>query len=333
MDILTDGWVTLSEHPYFNDFSNMSNEDKRIYHLIDELILPSKLLIRIYQKEQNIVVAIRDVEWKFFKNRFFPISKFETLCTVTPKRVYCSDVQRTGRLLCTHFGYQLKQHMTKPLLRKILKNGAEVCKELSEYADSFPYGLHPEDVKIFTDNSKVFYERIGNNHELYDLFSQAKKLNKVIKMSWSDRKMHDKHMKWTEEIHKIKCRNCSSDIIWKNIPMAFDKVELLNSERRIADEGTNMHHCIYTNYGNSLKAKTKIAFHVAIEDSFTVMFDVYDGGKVVFNQAYHAWNKSLTPEERQMAEDLVEYASLIVDANPLEKKSESNSEQWADIFN
>lgn len=330
MYILTDGWVTLSEHPQFNDFSNMSNEDKRIYHLIDELGLPAKLLIRIYQKEQNVVVAIRDIKWKFHKNRFFPISKFETICTVTPKRVYCSNVQKTGRLLCMYFGYQVRQQVTKPMLRKILKQGAEICKTLEEPTDTFPYGFSPDDIKIYTDNPKVFSKRLGEHHELYDLFIQARKLNKVIKMSWSDRKIHDMHMKWTEEIHKIKYRNCSSDVIWKNIPMMFNKVELLNSERRIADEGANMHHCIYTNYGNYLKAKTKIAFHVAIEDSFTVMFDIYDGGKVVFNQAYHAWNKSLTPEERQMAEDLVEYASLIVDANPLEQKQESD---LPDIFN
>lgn len=329
MNIITDGWVTLSEHPQFNDFSNMSNEDKRIYHLIDELMLPSKLLIRIYQKEHNIVVAIRDVEWKFFKNRFFTHSKFETLCTVTPKRVYCSDVQRTGRLLCQHFGYQLKQHMTKPLLRKILKNGAEVCKELSEYVKPFPYGLHPEDVKIFTDNSRVFYERIGNNHELYDLYSQAKKLNKVIKMSWSDRKIHDKHMKWTEEIHRIKCRNCSEDPIWENVLALPENVELLNSERRIADEGLNMHHCIFTNYGHTLKSKSGIAFHVHSENPFTVMFSHMYDHSIKFSQAYHAWNKVLTDEEMAFAKSLQGFAEQMYESIKAETKEDDNP----DFFN
>ena len=188
-----------------------------------------------------------------------------------------------------------------------------------------------EEAKIFTDDWKVFDVRVRENQELYDQFRQAVIHDRRIKMSWSNRKIHDKHKKLTEEIHKLKCRNCSSEPIWKNIPIVFDKGELLNSERRIADEGANMHHCIYTNYGNSLKKCIKIAFHVSMEDPFTVMFDVHDGGKVVFNQAYHAWNKMLTPEERQIAEDLVEYASLIVNANPPEQDPNYESD-LLDLF-
>lgn len=323
MYILTNDWVTLSEDPNFNMFSELDPKDKRIYHLIDGNHLPRQVLIRIYQKEKNVVLAIRTVRWIFKKNRYFPKSTFDTLATVTPTRVFSSNIQEAGRVLCNYLGFPLRVNMNKTLFRQILKKGKEAY---DKYIEERPYNwlVSLEEAKIFTDDWKLFDTRVKENQELYDLFQQARALDKRIKMSWSDRKIHDMHMKWTAEIFKIKYRNCSSDIIWKNIPMEFDKVELLNSERRIADEGTNMHHCIYTNYGNYLKAKTKIAFHVDIEDPFTVMFDIYDGGKVVFNQAYHAWNKSLTPEERQMAEDLVEYASLIVDANPLEQKQESD---------
>lgn len=323
MYILTNDWVTLSEDPNFNMFSELDSKDKRIYHLIDGNHLPRQVLIRIYQKEKNVVLAIRTIQWAFKKNRYFSKSNFDTLATVTPTRVFSSNIQEAGRILCNYLGFSLGVNMNKTLFRQILKEGK---KAYDKYIEERPHNwmVSLEEAKIFTDDWKLFDTRVKKNQELYDLFQQARALDRRIKMSWSDRKIHDMHMKWTAEIYKIKYRNCSSDIIWKNIPMEFDNVELLNSERRVADEGTNMHHCIYTNYGNSLKAKTKIAFHVAIEDPFTVMFDIYDGGKVVFNQAYHAWNQSLTPEERQMAEDLVEYASLIVDANPLEQKQESD---------
>lgn len=329
MYILTNGWVTLHKDPNFDIFSELDPKDKRIYHLIDGKYLPDHVLIRIYQKEKNIVLAIRTIQWMFKKNRYFPKSTFDTLATVTPTRVFSSNIQTAGIVLCDYLGFPLRTNMNKILFRQILKKGKEAHDKYIE-EHSYACGISLEEAKIFTDDYKLFATRVKENQELYDLFNQAITLDKRIKMSWSDRKIHDMHMKWTAEIHKIKYRNCSSDAIWKNIPVIFDKVELLNSERRIAEEGLNMHHCIYTNYGNSLKTKTKIAFHVAIEDSFTVMFDIYDGGKVVFNQAYHAWNKSLTSEEKQMAEDLVEYASLIVDANPLEQKQELD---LPDLFN
>lgn len=328
---LTDGWVTLSNDPNFNMFSNLNNKDKRIYHLIDGKQLPGQLLIRIYQKEKNVVLACRKVQWTFKKNRYFPKSTFDTLATVTPTRVFSSNIQEAGRMLCNYLGFPLRVKMNKTLFRQILKGGKEAY---DKYIENHPYNwmVSLEEAKIFTDDWKVFDTRVRENQELYDLFQQAKALDRRIKMSWSDRKIHDMHMKWTEEIHKIKYRNCSSDPIWKNIPIEYENVELLNSERRIADEGTNMHHCIYTNYGHFLKDGVKIAFHVSVEDPFTVMFDIYDGKKVVFNQAYHAWNKMLTPEERQMAEDLAEYASLIVDVNPLEQKQESDLPNLLDLF-
>lgn len=330
MYILTDDWVTLSVDPNFNIFSELDPKDKRIYHLIDGNPLPRQVLIRIYQKEKNVVLAIRTVQWVFKKNRYFPKSIFDTLATVTPTRVFSSNIQEAGRILCNYLGFPLRVNMNKTLFRRILKEGKEAY---DKYIEERPYNwmVSLEEAKIFTDDWKLFDTRVKENQELYDLFQQARALNKRIKMSWSDRKIHDMHMKWTAEIHKIKYRNCSSDVIWKNIPIVFDKVELLNSERRIADEGANMHHCIYTNYGNSLKKGIKIAFHISMEDPFTVMFDIHDGGKVVFNQAYHAWNKMLTPEERQIAEDLVEYAILIVNANPPEKDPNYESD-LLDLF-
>jgi hypothetical protein len=143
------------------------------------------------------------------------------------------------------------------------------------------------------------------------LYNQAVALDKKIKLSWSDRKIHDLHMKWTEEIHKIKCRNCSAELIWQNIPPLPKEVELLNSEMRIAEEGHKMHHCIYTNYLNLLERKAKIAFHA---NDFTVMFDV-DSNGCKLNQAYKAWNKALSKEEMDFAKSLVAIADNIVTLN------------------
>ena len=121
-------------------------------------------------------------------------------------------------------------------------------------------------------------------------------------------------MKWTEDIHKIKCRNCSDAPIWSiDYTIELPKnVELLNSEMRIAEEGQKMHHCIYAIYNNALITKKYIAFHV---NDFTVMFTVDRNKGISFNQAYKAWNKSLSEEEMEYAKSMSVYASQIMQAN------------------
>jgi uncharacterized protein YdaL len=196
------------------------------------------------------------------------------------------------------------------MLRAIL-NGKykEYCEE-----HALIIGYSKETIGLFVDDVETFKKRLGYV-ELRDLFDQARILNRKIKMSWSDRKIHDMHMKWTEEIQIIKMRNCSDDLIWKNIPKLPHNIELLNSERRIAEEGAKMHHCIYTNYKHPLEYKNAVAFHVHGDNPYTVMFVrnwKYDWS---FNQAYHAWNKPLTEEEMSEAKSLLTYVLKIDNAN------------------
>jgi hypothetical protein len=319
MYILTDDWVTIFKHNLFDEFANYSDKDKRIVHFIDGVQLPHHSMIKIYQKEKNVVVAFREIQWKFCKNKFFTKTVFDTLATVTPTRVYSSDLHKAGMYLCAYLGFNCNRHMNKVLFRSILKKGEQGYEE---YIQKYPRStlFRESDAKIFTDDCKLFGERVRENQELYDLLHQAIILDRRIKMSWSDRKIHDIHRKWTEEIHILKYRNCTSDSIWENIPKLPDYVELLNSERRIADEGANMHHCIYANYGNYLKNKTKVAFHVNTEDPFTVMFDIRHDGEITFNQAYHAWNKALTDEEKELAKGLMVYVATIKDINKIEEQ-------------
>ena len=215
--------------------------------------------------------------------------------------------------------------VTKTDLRKVVKGGAEAYKAYVERRKeelSLPYSLR--DLKTFVDikdmeDARKFTVRYYDNDELQDLYRQAVALDKKIKMSWSDRKIHDLHMRWTEEIHKIKCRNCSTTPIWKNLPQLPEKVELLNSEMRIAEEGHKMHHCIFTNYLYRLKSKSSIAFHVR---NFTVMFNINSNGEIHFSQAYHAWNKPLSDEDMAYARSLDTLVNDIVELNKGEEREE-----------
>ena len=169
------------------------------------------------------------------------------------------------------------------------------------------------------------------NDELRDLLYQAKKLNRIVKTSWSPRRIHDEHMKWTEEIHQLKTRNCSTEPIWEKCIKLPEGVTLLNSEKEIANEGSNMHHCIYTNYCGALKNKRMIAFHVVNKDGdFTCSFRIKDN-QIEFDQAYKAWNKRLTDFEMELAQSLKHYVIALIDLNPIEQKKQTESQLLYDL--
>lgn len=306
---IKEDWINVYGIEDFEIFKSLSDKDKRIYYLIDNKYLPMKEDVKIYCKEKNIVVAVRIVEWKFARNKFFPLSKCSIVATVTPRRIYSDNITRAGQYLAKYLGFTINIPINRTLFRQMLNKGYEAFQEYikEKTLESFLPGPIT-DIKIFVEGDvKEFSERVKTNLELRDLYKQAVALDRRIKMSWSDRKIHDLHMKWTEEIHKIKNRNCSTEAIWKETIPLPEGVELLNSEMRIAEEGHKMHHCIYTNYSDSLTRRFKIAFHA---HDFTVMFDIHPDG-CQFNQAYKAWNRHLNKEEVEYAMSLVEYANEI----------------------
>lgn len=308
---ITKDWETFHSSGDFEIFSELSDIEKRIYHLVDNKGLPCKSLIKIYYKENNLIIAYRHLKWVFMRNRFFIKPNYKTLATITPKRIYCDDITNTCNTLIDFF--KLKSEYlprNRTMLRAIL-NGKyeEYCRE-----NALIIGYSRDTIRLFVDDVETFKARVGYT-ELRDLFDQARILNRKIKMSWSNRKIHDMHMRWTEEIQIIKMRNCSESPIWNNIPKLPHGIELLNSEKRIAEEGTKMHHCIYTNYLYHLEGKNAIAFHVHGDTPYTVMFTKSYRNEWTFSQAYHAWNKPLTEEKMHEAMSLLTYALKIDNGN------------------
>ena len=55
---ISNEWKNISENDAFEVFSNLSEKDKRIYYLIDDYYLPSRIEVKVYRKEKNIVVEI-----------------------------------------------------------------------------------------------------------------------------------------------------------------------------------------------------------------------------------------------------------------------------------
>lgn len=337
MSIFTDGWLVSSESEHFASFSELSNAEKRIQHLIDDIRLPGRQMYRIYQKDKNIVVAIKELQWKFAKNRFFIKTTFDTLATITPTRVYSTKVGSAAHFICKHLGFEPNIHINKILLRQIVKKGKEAYDDYlikhEEEIYCHRYGCSWDDIVTYSDDPKLFLEKakLPENDELRDLLYQAKKLNRIVKTSWSPRRIHDEHMKWTEEIHQLKTRNCSTEPIWEKCVKLPKGVTLLNSQKEIANEGSSMHHCIYTNYCGHLKNKRMVAFHVANEDGdFTCSFWLRNN-QIEFDQAYKAWNKRLTDDEMEIAQSLKHYVIALIALNPIEQKKQTESQLLYDL--
>ena len=337
INIFTDGWLVSSESEHFASFSELSSAEKRIQHLIDDIRLPYRQMYRIYQKDKNIIVAIKELQWKFAKNRFFIKTTFDTLATITPTRVYSTKVDSAARFVCKHLGFEPHIHINKILFRQIVKKGKSAYDDYlvkhEEEIYCHRYGCSWDDIITYSDDPKLFLEKakLPESDELRDLLYQAKKLNRIIKMSWSPRRIHDEHIKWTEEIHQLKTRNCSTELIWEKSVKLPKGVILLNSEKEIASEGSSMHHCIYTNYCNLLKNKRMIAFHVVNENGdFTCSFHLRNN-QIEFDQAYKAWNKRLTDSEMEIAQSLKHYAIALIALNPIEQKKQTESQLLYDL--
>lgn len=328
--LLTNGWVPVGDIHRFEEFRSMTDEERRLYHLIDENHLPVISKVRVYEKGKNIVIAEQISTWKFMNNKFFISNKFNTVATITPTRVFTSG-ERAGHIVCHLLNIAYETKITKPLLRGLVMKGKSAYIDYVQKHDleirAHKLGLSYADLKTYTTCVRSIIERFEQeyNHELRDLIHQAKCLNKIVKHTWSDRKIHDMHMKWTEEIHAIKCRNCSTDPVWDIDVIMPSNITWLNTERQVADEGAKMHHCIYANYWYRIKRKEYVALHISesnSKDDYTIGFRIeYDWrheASVILDQCYKAYNKPVTEEQKSYAGSLKHFVYNLIMIHQLE---------------
>lgn len=312
MDNIFNGeWRVLGTSTNWEKFSALSDTEKREWHFIHGHTLPYQTLLRFYKKESNLVVGYTSCEWRFNKNRFYIKRTFTTICTVTPKRVF--KTPDAGRILARFFGIigegvRLDSHN----IRRVLTKGPKA------YVPPAPVTYNRillADLKYFTTSAEVMLERLKQNDTNFeiivcDMLDQAKALNRKIKSEWSDRKIRDKHSDWSEEITKIKAKNCSETPIWTRTPELPEGVTFINSEKECAQEGFNMHHCLYSNYYRSIALKGYIALHVAGQNPYTIGMrvkynqnnDIID---IILDQAFGVHNRRLKEDETREVDILV----------------------------
>ena len=146
-----------------------------------------------------------------------------------------------------------------------------------------------------------------------DAVDLALQLNKKVNFSWSRNKFRDINVQWSRELMRKDIEKRNPQDIYKNKELIKD-AKLLSSERDVFEEGMIMHHCVYTNYWRLIESGKYIALHLnstvnslGITLGVQVMYDYNNKdniiSKLVFDQAFYAYDKILSTEDHQMCKD------------------------------
>ena len=146
-----------------------------------------------------------------------------------------------------------------------------------------------------------------------DAVDLALQLNKKVNFSWSRNKFRDINVQWSRELMRKDIEKRNPKDIYKNKELIKD-AKLLSSERDVFEEGMIMHHCVYTNYWRLIESGKYVALHLnstvnpsGITLGVQVMYDYNNKdniiSKLVFDQAFYAYDKTLSTEDYQMCED------------------------------
>ena len=146
-----------------------------------------------------------------------------------------------------------------------------------------------------------------------DAVDLALQLNKKVNFSWSRNKFRDINVQWSRELMRKDIEKRNPQDIYKNKELIKD-AKLLSSERDVFEEGMIMHHCVYTNYWRLIESGKYVALHLnstvnpsGITLGVQVMYDYNNKdniiSKLVFDQAFYAYDKILSTEDYQMCED------------------------------
>lgn len=146
-----------------------------------------------------------------------------------------------------------------------------------------------------------------------DAVDLALQLNKKVNFSWSRNKFRDINVQWSRELMRKDIEKRNPKDIYKNKELIKD-AKLLSSERDVFEEGMIMHHCVYTNYWRLIESGKYVALHLdstvnslGITLGIQVMYDYNNKdniiSKLVFDQAFYAYDKILSTEDNQMCKD------------------------------
>lgn len=155
-----------------------------------------------------------------------------------------------------------------------------------------------------------------------DMLGQAYALGEHINLKWSTNRMNEEHTNWTRKLMQMDLDTKSGDPVWgDDVRKAFaeEGFELLDTEKRVFEEGTLMGHCLYTNYWRRIASKDYLALHIDLNvGPATVGMRRKKRGdntsRFTLEQAHHKYNRQLSVEDMKVVERKLIYVSGLLDS-------------------
>lgn len=138
---------------------------------------------------------------------------------------------------------------------------------------------------------------------LRDVLKLAVKLDQIVDLNWSDKRMEQFHQEQIRIDNAVKIAKMPQIPIFDQL-IGNEHITMLNNEKEIYEEGLNMHHCIHSCYFNRIKRQEYIAFHMTFPEDCTFGVKIASG-EVILDQIYLKYDRHVKDETRQVALDFI----------------------------
>lgn len=143
----------------------------------------------------------------------------------------------------------------------------------------------------------------GKITTIRDTLKLAVKLDQVIDLNWSDKRLEQFHQEQIRIDNAVKIASKPQTPIFDQL-IGNEHITMLNNEREVYEEGLNMHHCIHSCYFNRIKKQEYIAFHMTFPEDCTFGVKIASG-EVILDQIYLKYDRHVKDETRQVARDFI----------------------------
>ena len=192
-------------------------------------------------------------------------------------------------------------------------------KLVNNFIHKFSYSQLGQFIYNTTDHIQAIkqYEKYNEEQKeiFWDLLENAAVLQVKINPKWSLKRMQQEHEKMVEEITLKTVETLHDDNIYgneeKGLVIDDKKVKghVLSTERDAYMEGSIMHHCIYTNYFESIRKKTYFALSLESPCRCTVGLNVMETTDdntnrnfrfLSLNQMYMSHNRNIEEKDKHI---------------------------------
>lgn len=140
-----------------------------------------------------------------------------------------------------------------------------------------------------------------------DVIEQCQVLETKINYNWSLKRLNEEHIQWTKLIMQEELRSVEDEEVPNleaiDVPKEF---EVLNTKKRIFEEGMMMQHCIYTNYYPTILRNEYLAFHIKQKEEEATLGVYWGGDGLRFSQLYGRRNSSVSSSMRELCMNWLE---------------------------